>query len=142
MGLYIFAAGVALVSTAAVFSYRKVSGVRAPARAGSRRHGSPAASKHPYYAVAITPCEDACTAVNSLSNSRILAEEAPQVPVPECDRQVCNCTFEHFNDRRQPVAERRRRLERRAEQRRADDRRCGVGRRRSDWRPLAEPALS
>jgi hypothetical protein len=33
--------------------------------------------------------------------SRFLADEAPSLPLPDCDRRAtCPCTFKHYEDRR------------------------------------------
>lgn len=44
--------------------------------------------------------ETCCQMVRTITDERFLLEEAPMLPLSLCDAQVCNCTYESFNDRR------------------------------------------
>lgn len=55
---------------------------------------------HPYAAVRIVPGLLACDAVNAYVEERILAREAPNLPVPGCDLKVCGCRYKYLSDRR------------------------------------------
>lgn len=41
-----------------------------------------------------------CTSVKALAGRRLLAHEAPQLPMPGCDQPTCECRFEQYSDRR------------------------------------------
>ena len=41
-----------------------------------------------------------CTAAKALSGRRLLADEAPQLPMPDCDQASCQCRFQQYSDRR------------------------------------------
>lgn len=84
--------------------------------------------RSPFHAVSIKMNGTGCASARSISRQRFLANEAPRLPLHECDRADCTCSYVHFDDRRR--AERRLRVavsdreERRtrAEGRRIDDR--------------------
>lgn len=44
----------------------------------------------------------ACSAVSQLSGRRLLAREAPLLPLSSCDSGQCQCMYQHLKDRRQP----------------------------------------
>jgi hypothetical protein len=52
--------------------------------------------------VAIEVGEDCeCSAAQSHANERFLSEDAPRLPLDECnDPGRCRCTYHHFDDRR------------------------------------------
>ena len=41
-----------------------------------------------------------CTSVKALAGRRLLAHEAPQLPMPGCDQPSCECRFQQYTDRR------------------------------------------
>lgn len=41
-----------------------------------------------------------CAAVEQIAGYRILAEEAPQLPLPDCDEAECQCRYAQYRDRR------------------------------------------
>jgi len=41
-----------------------------------------------------------CKAVGALAGRRLLAGEAPQLPMPDCDQATCECRFQQYSDRR------------------------------------------
>lgn len=44
---------------------------------------------------------NSCCAVTDLEGQRFLSEEAPLLPLAECDNpQGCKCVYEHFDERR------------------------------------------
>jgi len=51
---------------------------------------------------------DACNAVKALEGKRFLAQEAPSLPLQECDAEECHCKYEHFKDRRDIIDKDRR----------------------------------
>ncbi len=53
-----------------------------------------------YHAVSIRTGRRTCKAVRKYSGLRILASEAPQLPLPDCDVAQCECSFVHYTDRR------------------------------------------
>ena len=53
-----------------------------------------------FHAVTIEFQEDACEAARSMAGRRYLSEDAPKLPLPECDAADCKCRFVHHDDRR------------------------------------------
>jgi hypothetical protein len=42
-----------------------------------------------------------CCAVAAIAGQRYLSEEAPVLPLPDCDMpRECRCVYQHFTDRR------------------------------------------
>ena len=58
-------------------------------------------SVSPYRGVAIRPGKDGCASAKSLEEQRFLAQEAPRLPLPDCDASICQCRYSHFEDRRE-----------------------------------------
>jgi hypothetical protein len=73
---------------------------------GSGRNTADAPLKTPenkpeYRGVEIVPHSGGhCAAVDELAGYRILADDAPSLPLPDCDQAVCHCRYEQFHDRR------------------------------------------
>ena len=44
-----------------------------------------------------------CKAVEAITGRRLLTEEAPQLPMPDCDKATCECRFQQYTDRRTDV---------------------------------------
>ena len=82
--------------------------------------------RHPYHAVS---CSGDCECLKGFCEKRYLGDEAPPLPVPSCRKPECDCTYVHFNDRRDKYHDRRR-LEGRMDP--GLDRRKSPGRRASD----------
>ncbi len=80
----------------------------------------------PYHSVSIRIDGRACAAAAALAGRRLLAKEAPLLPLPQCDAATCRCGFIHHDDRREE--------DRRAELARFEghNHRVGTGRRRKD----------
>ena len=53
-----------------------------------------------FHAVAIKTQPFACNAAHRLEGKRFLATEAPRLPLAACDRDRCECRFQHYSDRR------------------------------------------
>ena len=49
-----------------------------------------------------------CNAALEASGKRFLSSEVPRLPLPGCDRTICNCRYELFTDRRRSHREDRR----------------------------------
>ncbi|MDX1482052.1 MAG: hypothetical protein R3315_10265 [Woeseiaceae bacterium] len=45
-------------------------------------------------------CDSACRAALSVAGKKFLVNEIPQLPLPDCDRQNCTCSYELQEDRR------------------------------------------
>ena len=43
---------------------------------------------------------DACPAVMKIFGQRFLCEDAPTLPLVDCTRESCACTYRHYDDRR------------------------------------------
>ena len=53
-----------------------------------------------YHAVSIKFQKDACNAAKAMAGRRFLATAAPNLPLPDCDANTCQCRFAHHDDRR------------------------------------------
>jgi hypothetical protein len=51
--------------------------------------------------VTIVPAENACESAKRIAGRRYLVEQAPMIPLRECDVAECNCRYREFADRRQ-----------------------------------------
>lgn len=91
------AAIVILAVIAVVLRRRRDTGT---STAGSQRPRDPAATTSKFHAVSIRPGPSACQAAMGLQGQRFLSDAAPQLPLPGCGRQNCQCRFVHFSDRR------------------------------------------
>jgi hypothetical protein len=95
----------------------------------------PGAARLRFHAVSIVPGTQCCPQVQALQGVRLLSAEAPRLPVVGCTRsELCECRYQHHEDRRGPP--------RRAAARSlastqwaltGDDRRRAGGRRDSDY---------
>jgi hypothetical protein len=76
---------------------------RAARQAGSS-HDDPArigaTATTEFHAVAIRIQPYACDAAHKLEGKRFLASDAPRLPLPACNRDRCDCRFQHYADRR------------------------------------------
>ena len=99
-----------------------------------RRERRVGAAANPYHAVSIHPAANACGAAEDIKSQRFLSEEAPALPLPNCQAN-CHCRYVHHTDRRSGARDRRLR---KAEQSEvvgffdADNRRRNAGRRHTD----------
>lgn len=56
---------------------------------------------HLYHGIEITAGDSACAAVESIAQQRFLSEDAPRLPLDQCDNPGdCACRYKHFKDRR------------------------------------------
>ena len=53
-----------------------------------------------FHAVAIKYTKDACDAAKEMTGRRFLSNAAPRLPLPECNKLECRCSFTHYKDRR------------------------------------------
>lgn len=53
-----------------------------------------------YHAVSLKYSSNACDAAKALTGRRFLSSAAPQLPLPDCNAEHCNCAFAHHKDRR------------------------------------------
>jgi len=55
-----------------------------------------------FHGVAVKPVGDrVCRAVGAIAGQRYLSDEAPLIPLPDCETpRDCRCVYEHFADRR------------------------------------------
>jgi hypothetical protein len=56
-----------------------------------------------YRCVAIQSGDCTCPDIEKLEGQRFLPEEAPRLPLPECTAGICQCRYEHHDDRRQDL---------------------------------------
>ena len=69
-----------------------------PARVASARTG---AYRTPFAAVEIACTSGACVAVQKVKGKRLLTNEAPFLPLADCDDPLfCRCRYRHHADRR------------------------------------------
>lgn len=88
-----------------------------------------------YAAVSIHTYRNGCPPAEALRGRRFLVNEAPLLPLADCNWSRCNCRYLHHSDRRTGTGDRRRHpAEPAADSGAFDgkDRRASVGRRASD----------
>ena len=82
-----------------------------PAQAAAKKPATTtgaAEADKPFRAVSIKfPRENCCQAARALEGKRFLRNEAPLLPLSECDVAKCQCAYVHHNDRRKGERERR-----------------------------------
>jgi hypothetical protein len=55
----------------------------------------------PWSAVRLVTQGESCSRATATASQRLLAREAPALPLKGCTRAaVCNCMYRHYNDRR------------------------------------------
>lgn len=94
-----------------------------------------ASHRNPYPAVSIR-CATGCDAAQELKGQRFLGNQAPSLPLADCDAQHCQCRYAHHVDRRTGNLDRRRLLGAKKDYMSffgKEDQREGRGRRASDW---------
>lgn len=65
--------------------------------------GRPTNVRNLFHGVAVeaTRGDRMCCAVAAIAGQRYLSEEAPVLPLPDCDMpRECRCVYQHFTDRR------------------------------------------
>ena len=73
--------------------------VGAPGSAAAAASG-PSEPKMCTHSVSIEADLLPCEAAKRLADQRFLSSEAPPLPLPDCDRDQCDCRYEHHADRR------------------------------------------
>ncbi|MBT8082136.1 MAG: hypothetical protein KJP08_10415 [Gammaproteobacteria bacterium] len=91
---FIFFVAIAALIVWVVLRLRRNKAPQAPSGAGAK------SATTRYHAVSIHYAEGACAAAKALSGQRYLANEAPRLPLPDCDAHQCRCYFAHHEDRR------------------------------------------
>ncbi|HBO12255.1 MAG TPA: hypothetical protein DD491_05655 [Halieaceae bacterium] len=79
-------------------------------RSGATRSGHralPVRHTGPYAAVSLEPAPIACDAAQRFAGRRYLRDEAPGVPLRDCDGRRCGCRLVTHPDRRQLGTDRR-----------------------------------
>lgn len=57
-----------------------------------------------FRAAEVIPCSaGSCNAVRAIAGTRFLEQKVPKLPLRECDRPACNCTYRRHPDRRSKV---------------------------------------
>lgn len=94
-----------IVLVALVLLWRNGSSARQRPLYRERRSGY--ASNTPFHAVSIHADSQCCSAVRTVEARRFLSEDAPGLPLPQCDYATCRCKYEHHGDRRSGARDRR-----------------------------------
>lgn len=61
---------------------------------------SPKSPGKTFHGVSIRPTSGACRSVQAIAGKRFLPNEAPALPLTNCDVSYCGCRYEHHQDRR------------------------------------------
>ncbi len=56
-----------------------------------------------FHGVSIRPTSGACRHVQAIAGKRFLPNEAPSLPLANCDVAYCGCRYEHHRDRRAQI---------------------------------------
>ncbi len=104
--------GLVIVGAATWFMRRRAPRVEPPAAEAARaapqtsdvstaeRFEVPAARRRRHFGALLRPGPNACDAAKALSGKRYLTQEAPVLPLPECDAADCRCQILPLDDRR------------------------------------------
>lgn len=65
-----------------------------------RSSSADARSQRRWHAVTIVGTSHACAAAQACKGGRYLSVDAPRLPLAGCDAAICDCTYQHFPDRR------------------------------------------
>lgn len=71
------------------------------------RREKTASQANQYKSVSIHPGESACPAASKFGNRRILASQAPALPLGSCSAETCTCRYFTYGDRRSCLSNRR-----------------------------------
>jgi hypothetical protein len=82
------------------FWYLKLSSSRATRSAVPVGH-EPRRPGLPYASVTIRCGKNACSDAKGLRRQKLLAAEAPPLPLPGCSAAACSCRYEKIDDRRE-----------------------------------------
>ncbi|MGB5510304.1 MAG: hypothetical protein WBM87_01205 [Woeseiaceae bacterium] len=62
---------------------------------------APIQTRPQYPGVEVIPgSSDCCAAVTVIAGRRLLADEAPNLPLANCNRPRCRCRYQQYDDRR------------------------------------------
>jgi hypothetical protein len=61
---------------------------------------APKKAANPFHSVTIAPGAKCCAAAKAMRNQRFLSRTAPVLPLKGCDRDDCQCRYQHYDDRR------------------------------------------
>ena len=98
MALLITILLVAVLVGIIVLKIRSRSDLSRPRTGGGSR--AAAVSTPKFHAVSIKMDASPCHAIREYDGRRLLSNEAPMLPLPDCDQSDCSCRFEHYADRR------------------------------------------
>ena len=104
MAIGILIATVSILVTAFILwqQFQQRDRTRGPSRLRALRSGS-----NVFRSVSIDAGDNCCAAASALRGQRLLLSEAPRLPLADCDRADCTCSFIYFADRRDSAADRR-----------------------------------
>lgn len=97
----------ALTALAVVAALLYLLGRRGSGDAKPGRRTLPQQHTGPYAAVSLQPATIACEAAQRVAGRRYLRDEAPGVPLRDCDGRRCGCRLQSHADRRQAGTDRR-----------------------------------
>ncbi|QYJ85462.1 hypothetical protein K0I73_14830 [Shewanella mesophila] len=60
-----------------------------------------------YHSVEIVNESGMCASAKGLKGKRYLSQDAPKIPLPNCENKECNCRYIHYEDRRKYNEDRR-----------------------------------
>lgn len=70
-------------------------------KTSSHRTRKPLEHHHPYAAVQLLPCVNACDSAHKAAKNTYLTTEIQQIPINDCNKvESCDCKFKHLDDRR------------------------------------------
>lgn len=80
--------------------WARITGKATPVKESAKAEQS--VTVHEYRGVSVIATEDdCCQAVRGIAGKRFLADEAPRLPLNDCDAAVCRCKYKRFDDRRE-----------------------------------------
>jgi hypothetical protein len=82
--------------------WAKLTGKATPAR--ESRQTQENVTHHEYRGVSVIAAEDdCCQAARDIIGKRYLTDEAPRLPLSDCDAAVCRCKYKRFDERREDL---------------------------------------
>jgi hypothetical protein len=79
---------------------KRLFGEQPPIAKEAKHTGARHSMSHPWHAVSIVPCREACAAGQLAVGARYLSREAPNLPLAGCNAALCECRYTHHDDRR------------------------------------------
>ena len=99
--IYLFAAVIAAAAISWIIVHKRRSASASPASEASGHSEDSGGKSTQYHSVAIRMGALSCAAVQKLDGVRLLAEDAPLLPLPNCGIEDCECRYVHHEDRRE-----------------------------------------